>query len=446
MTETAEDRPRPAEEDRPRIVVVGGGLAGLTAAALLGRRGHPVVVLEKSGAPGGRARTAVEQGFHLNLGPHALYRTGTGARILEDLGAWPGGGEPDAGAALGLLGGELHPLPSDPKALFSTGLLGALGKLDLGWAMARFQRTDPGDLRGMDVAAWLQGLSRHQGARQVMEALVRLTTYAHDPGLAADAAAAKVRDGLDGVLYPHGGWQTLVDALAAAARSHGVEIRTGVHGEALVVEGRRIRGVRTRGETLGADAALLALPIREAARIAAEHAPGLQVGARKAVPTRMATLDLGLSGLPRPGRTFVLGVDRPLYFSVHSAVAELAPQGGATVHASRYLGPGEEPDPAETKAELEAFLDRVQPGWRDREAVRRFLPSMEVSSATPRGSEGGLPARPSARVPGLEGLYLAGDWVGPEGLLSDASLTSAGAAATAVVEDLSSGGREGRTG
>jgi uncharacterized protein with NAD-binding domain and iron-sulfur cluster len=39
-------------------------------------------------------------------------------------------------------------------------------------------------------------------------------------------------------------------------------------------------------------------------------------------------------------------------------------------------------------------------------------------------------------VPGLEDLYLAGDWVGPEGFLVDASAASARRAARSVLENL----------
>ncbi|MEJ7719336.1 MAG: FAD/NAD(P)-binding protein [Ilumatobacteraceae bacterium] len=54
-------------------IVVGGGLAGLTAAATLARDGRSVVVIEGASQLGGRARTRHHDGFDLNLGPHALY-------------------------------------------------------------------------------------------------------------------------------------------------------------------------------------------------------------------------------------------------------------------------------------------------------------------------------------------------------------------------------------
>jgi NADPH-dependent 2,4-dienoyl-CoA reductase/sulfur reductase-like enzyme len=55
------------------IVIVGGGLAGLTAAVTLARTGRRVTLLEKSEHLGGRAITEQKQGFAFNLGPHALY-------------------------------------------------------------------------------------------------------------------------------------------------------------------------------------------------------------------------------------------------------------------------------------------------------------------------------------------------------------------------------------
>jgi hypothetical protein len=122
-----------------------------------------------------------------------------------------------------------------------------------------------------------------------------------------------------------------------------------------------------------------------------------------------------------------LGVERPLDLSVHSASARLAPEGGALVHLAKYLGgPGEDGDP---EAELEALMDQVQPGWREVVVERRFLPSMVTSNALVAAGEGGLAGRPDAAVPGVRGLAIAGDWVGPEGMLADAALASARRAA-----------------
>ncbi len=83
------------------------------------------------------------------------------------------------------------------------------------------------------------------------------------------------------------------------------------------------------------------------------------------------------------------------------------------------------------RTRLEAFMDQLQPGWREVLLHARFLPSALVASRLD------LPGRrrPTSGDLGVPGLHLAGDWVGEEGWLADASLASghrAGLAAAAM--------------
>jgi phytoene dehydrogenase-like protein len=182
------------------------------------------------------------------------------------------------------------------------------------------------------------------------------------------------------------------------------------------------------------------VPPQAAARLlsgAEAHTVGAWAAA--AVPVKAACLDLGLRRLPRPRHRAVFGVPRPLYASVHSATARLAPAGGAVLHLARYLGPEPHPAPRDVAAELEAFGDDVQPGWRDEVQQRRLYPSLTVAHSLPLATAGGLAGRPGPALPGATGLYVAGDWVGQEGLLADASLASARAAAQAILSQGSAG-------
>ncbi len=139
---------------------------------------------------------------------------------------------------------------------------------------------------------------------------------------------------------------------------------------------------------------------------------------------------------PRPLSLVAFGLDQPLYLSVHSAFARLAPDGIAVIHLMKYLGTGRNADDGHAEGELEAFLDGLQPSWQDRAAARRFLPAMTVAHCLPRAEEGGLAGRPGAEVVGLPNLFLAGDWVGSEGMLADASAASAREAARRVLDSL----------
>ena len=74
---------------RRRVVVVGAGLAGLSAAAIAAREGAEVTLLDARDSLGGRARTQAVDGFLLNQGAHTLYRGGPGWKVLTGLGIEP---------------------------------------------------------------------------------------------------------------------------------------------------------------------------------------------------------------------------------------------------------------------------------------------------------------------------------------------------------------------
>ena len=64
----------------------------------------------------------------------------------------------------------------------------------------------------------------------------------------------------------------------------------------------------------------------------------------------------------------------------------------------------------------------------------RFLARMVVAGAAPIAARGGLGGLPAVDATGLPGVYLAGDWVGPAGLIADAALASGRAVALRAMQ------------
>src|SRR5512145_2696715 len=58
------------------VIVIGAGLGGLTAAALLAKRGLDVLVVERNCAPGGSASAFRRRGYTLDLGAAMLFGFG----------------------------------------------------------------------------------------------------------------------------------------------------------------------------------------------------------------------------------------------------------------------------------------------------------------------------------------------------------------------------------
>jgi phytoene dehydrogenase-like protein len=424
------------------VVIVGGGIAGLAASVYLARAGKTVTIFERRRTLGGRAVTQLRHGYRFNLGPHAVYRAGAGSVVYRELGVPIRGGSPP-GDGTAVRGGEHYALPATGMGVLTTGLLGAKGKTELASLMLRLKGLDVTKFASMTVRGWLDEHVSDERLREVLQMFLRVATYAADERQSAAVALQQLRVVQEGVIYVDEGWQKIVDSLHSSAVTAGVNFVTSAHVVRVEHDGA-VRGIELgeleldntmdtvsmqlpvpqsdgeRGTRIPADCVLLAIEPEGVQSLVSE----LQLPEME--PVVAACLDVALSKLPVPKERVAFGVDRPFYFSVHSEWAQLTPKGGALVHAAKYRTPGDDV----SEGELEAWLDGLQPGWREVLVHKRYLPSMTVSNAlvTP-----GM-TRPEVKTQ-IGGLYLAGDWVGGEGLLSDAALSSARAAAHAILAD-----------
>jgi len=368
--------------------------------------------------PGGRARVTAKDGFVFNRGLHALYRAGAGWDVLRRLGIEPQGSSPPLGRYQALADGELHLLPMGPDSLRRTTLLGREDSEALAAFLAGLSRLDPSRQAGASVSQWIGGAGLGPAAAAVVSALVRLTTYACDlDTFAADAAVAQLQRAARGVLYLDGGWAQLVTRLTALC-----QVRTGIKVTGVAPAAGHLEVASSDGP-LAARSVIIAAGRPAAARRLLPADPGWgDLGPELTA----ACLDAGLRRVPAPG--YVLGVDAPLYAAVQSPPARQAPPGHAVVAAVRFGATEARTD----LAVLQAHLARA--GLREEDVVTsRFLARMVVAGAAPVAARGGLGGRPEADATGLPGVYLAGDWVGPAGLLADAALASGHAAALRAV-------------
>jgi len=69
-----------------KIVIVGAGMAGLTAAAYLARDNYDVLLLDKNDRSGGLVNTFAQDGFSFDTGPRAFVNSGIVQPMLKDLG------------------------------------------------------------------------------------------------------------------------------------------------------------------------------------------------------------------------------------------------------------------------------------------------------------------------------------------------------------------------
>ena len=121
----------------------------------------------------------------------------------------------------------------------------------------------------------------------------------------------------------------------------------------------------------------------------------------------------------------LFGFAEPLYLSTHCPPADLAPEGGAVVQLMRYG--------ARQAATDRARLTELATGAGiapDTIVEQRFLARMHVAWTVPTADRGRLPRTTRRAGARHDRVFVAGDWVGPEGLLADTAITSGAAAAT----------------
>lgn len=111
------------------VVVVGGGMAGLSTACYLGRAGVPVTLFEKAADLGGRAATQDHDGYLFNRSIHAIYTGGATSEVLQDLGISYKYGSPKE--TFLLHEGQIFPFPASMSSLLKSRLLTIGDKIEL---------------------------------------------------------------------------------------------------------------------------------------------------------------------------------------------------------------------------------------------------------------------------------------------------------------------------
>ena len=417
---------RAMTDERFDVVVVGAGLAGLVAGVEAARSGARTVVLDAHPA-GGRARTTDRDGYLFNEGPHALYEDGPPDGPPAPVGSGAEWRATVVGRPRRRSAARLHPFPTGPRELARTPLLRPASRVSFGRLMVGLPRCSADRLVGRSLTEWFDDQGLPADVRALLMALVRVTSYTDAPDLMdAGAAVAQLQAGLRGVRYLDGGWQRIVDGLRQALATAGGTLHERVAVGAVDADGVTARTHTINGTIESAGVVLAGLAPAEATRLLGE-APGWlgDLGP----PVEAVCLQLGL----RRSRAMpiVLGVDQPLYLSPHAPLARLAPPGGAMVEVMQYRAPGRD-----RRRVRSGRARRPAPAGRTgrRRDPRRALPAThDRRPHLPPGPAGGLAGRPAIDVPAPANVFLAGDWVGPAGMLADASAASALAAARAAV-------------
>jgi squalene-associated FAD-dependent desaturase len=409
-----------------RVIVVGGGLAGITAALDCARGGASVTLLESRGRLGGAAYSFTREGLIADNGQHVFLRCCTAYRdLLTRLGADDMVTlQPRLSIPVLAPGGELAwlrrsglPAPLHLAAsLARYRLLSLRERAGVARATQALRAIDPDDpaADARSFGDWLDEHGQGPAAIEAMWSLIGRPTLNLEPGDASLAQAAQVfqvgllRDKASADLgYASVPLSAIHDRAGRTALERaGVEVRLRYGVTAITPDAGGFRVELNAAPTREADAVVVAVPHDRAARLL-PHAAGVDPAhlvrlGRSAIVNVHVVYDRRVlehpcaAGVRTPvqwmfDRTASAGLDRGQYLAVSLSAAGAEASASVEELRARYLPALSDLLPGARQARVEAFFVT-----RDHAATFRAAPGARALRPGPR-----------TRLPGL---VLAGSW------------------------------------
>ena len=381
--------------NKSRVVVIGAGIGGLTAGALLARRGYQVLVLDQALVPGGCASTFKRRGFTFDVGATqvaGLEAGGIHKRIFDELEVELPPATPCDPACAVVLPGETEPINvwrdpqkwqeerqrqfpgSEPFWQLLATLFDASWKFqgrdpvlpprnlwDL-WQLASSVRPDtlvtlPFTLMTVGDALRLYGLFENQRLRTFLDLQLKLYSQvnADQTALLYAATALGVSTEPQGLFHLKGSMQVLSDRLVEALEKYGGKLLMRHTVEKIGISGNKATSVTIRNQktsevwTETADHVIANVTVQNLVKLLGENAPaGYQKRVEKLPAASGAfVIYLGVeqSAIPAgcpPHLQFLydyegeIGENNSLFVSVSHPGDGRAPEGKATIIASSF--------------------------------------------------------------------------------------------------------------
>nr|WP_269745642.1 NAD(P)/FAD-dependent oxidoreductase [Brevibacillus borstelensis] len=413
------------------VVIVGGGLAGLSAAAYLSSKGKKVVLLER-GALGGRAVTLKIKGFNFNFGAHAIYGRDTSVlkTFEKELGLNIDWQDFNPNKARYDLGDDLTAVPANVQGLFRTKLVKGFDKVlftfEILKTMLKMETGHP----HLSIQKWMEKQNVSEEVKEMMLTLASSNFFTREPEkIPSDVFFTYYRRIFTTnkpVAYIGGGWQALIEEFVRVIEANNGTIMTKTKVESFRVENDKVVAAVTPEAEFTGDEFISCIPPKEMTKVfkdtKLEHAIAQYATYE---PTVVVVYDIGLKQRIDVPYTYIYDKQNNIFITDISYYDKTCvPEGGQLLQATAYLRQSEvgvKEVVEQRKQEIEQLYDKHFPGWREELVVPRVSTRAVVQEIKWTMNQEALPIS----LPDYRNLFFAGDWCEGQGQLSELSFSSA---------------------
>lgn len=413
-----------------KVVVVGGGLAGLSAAARLSYHGYEVTLLEKAPKLGGRAISIPMKGFNFNFGAHAIYARdkSTLRKFEREIGLKIDWKDFSPSKAFYDLGTFMTPMPATLEGLYKTKILDAENKVRFAYEVMKTITALKRGEEGVPIGEYLS--DEKEQIRDLFLTISSSNFFTNEsekiPSPLFFQYYKRMFATNNAVAYIGGGWQAVVDSLSKLIEKYGGKIVTKEKVTKVEVEGNRVKAVHGKNDEIyRADHFIFCIPPKELNTLFqdTEHQK-LFTEFVQYVPTQVVVYDIGLKERIESPYTYVYHKGERVFITDISYYDRTCiPEGGQLMQAIAYLNEEEiQEGKAEEKiASIESVYDKHFPGWRDLLVAKRVSKKATVQEIKCIHDQRLMPTK----FYSLANTYFAGDWCQGDGQLSELSFSSA---------------------
>lgn len=432
-----------------KIAIIGGGLAGLTAAAYLSAHsGFEGTVFERSPQLGGRAFTYEKSGFTLNYGAHAVYGMDrhTLKHMEQELHLQFQSKQVDKRKVVYAKHGHLTPAPLDFVNIMKTDVLTTMEKVRFVAEIAAVI----GNIHQLKHYRTLGDYLDHSHAgadvKELWEHLVS-SNFFITPEDARKVSGEVIADYYHNLFLSHkpvsyilGSWATIIDQLKHKVENSGRwEIAVKEPIESVSMEnGQLILNSKTR-QSMVYDQVIFAMPVQQVCKLL-EDTPwmaGLEPY-KDNTATEVLVYDVGFSKVVSRPFHYISDMDNKLFISDVSATDyTVAPEGGQLLQGIAYLNDDFQDEDQKKQyldnklEQMERMFDQHYPDWRENVEVKRVSKKAMVSSVKNISTNQLVPNR----INGIPFLF-CGDGCEGKGELAERAFSSGRNAAHTILSEL----------